>query len=304
MTVSRTPAARARSRRSGPPVPPSVSYATPTIVTPRPYLVPTEELDRQADLVRTPTPGTDDKEQLVARYALTRDAGQRDRAIEAYLPLAYRTARRFRHKGEPLDDLVQVAAMAMVKAVERFDPERGVRFSTYAVPTVVGELKRHFRDHAWSVRVPRRLKDLRVAIAPEVSQLEQLLGRSPTVPEIARRLGVSSDRVMEAIETSGAAHTEPLCPRDHEDEMAEIIDSVSVKDPTDHADDRDELMRLLGVLSDGERSIVYLRFFRDLSQSQIAECLGISQSTVSRIVHRSLVVLRQAAADAGAGAVA
>jgi RNA polymerase sigma-B factor len=239
-------------------------------------------------------------------YASTRDPAVRDQILEAYLPLSYHLAQRFRNRGEPMDDLTQVAALAMVKAIERFDPDRGVRFSTFAVPTIVGELKRHFRDRVWAVRVPRRLKDLRVTMAAEISDLGQVLGRSPTIAEIAERLGVSEEEVIEVVEAGAAFRTESLTPvaldgsDDAADDAGWVAAALAVHDRSaDLVDDHDELRRLLDALPERERTIVYLRFFEGLTQSQIATQVGVSQMHVSRLLQRSLIKLREVARDAG-----
>jgi RNA polymerase sigma-B factor len=246
-------------------------------------------------------------EQLLEEYAATRDPGLRDQILEAYLPLSYHLALRFRNRGESLEDLAQVAALAMVKAIDRFDPERGVRFSTFAVPTVVGELKRHFRDRLWAVRVPRRLKDLRVTMAAEVSELGHLLGRSPTVPEIAERLGLTDEEVLEVVEAGASFRAESLTPLaaeggDDNPDAGWVAAALAVHDDqAELVDDHDELRRLLGVLAERERTIVYLRFFQGLTQSQIAATVGVSQMHVSRLLQRSLLRLREAAREAGMG---
>jgi RNA polymerase sigma-B factor len=250
-----------------------------------------------------------DADQLLEVYASTRDPAVRDQILEAYLPLSYHLAQRFRNRGEPMDDLAQVAALAMVKAIERFDPDRGVRFSTFAVPTIVGELKRHFRDRVWAVRVPRRLKDLRVTMAAEISDLGQVLGRSPTIAEIAERLGVSEEEVIEVVEAGAAFRTESLTPvaLDGSDNAADdagwVAAALAVHDRSaDLVDDHDELRRLLDALPERERTIVYLRFFEGLTQSQIATQVGVSQMHVSRLLQRSLIKLREAAREAGISA--
>lgn len=247
-----------------------------------------------------------DADQLLEVYASTRDPAVRDQILEAYLPLSYHLAQRFRNRGEPMDDLAQVAALAMVKAIERFDPDRGVRFSTFAVPTIVGELKRHFRDRVWAVRVPRRLKDLRVTMAAEISDLGQVLGRSPTIAEIAERLGVSEEEVIEVVEAGAAFRTESLTPvaldgsDDAADDAGWVAAALAVHDRTaDLVDDHDELRRLLDALPERERTIVYLRFFEGLTQSQIATQVGVSQMHVSRLLQRSLIKLRDVAREAG-----
>ena len=249
---------------------------------------------------------SEDTDSLLEKYAVSRDPALRDQILEAYLPLSYHLAQRFRNRGEPIEDLAQVAALAMVKAIDRFDPERGVRFSTFAVPTIVGELKRHFRDRVWAVRVPRRLKDLRVTMAAEIAELGQVLGRSPTIPEIAERLRVSEEEVLEVVEAGAAFRTESLTPvaADGGDETSDdagwVAAALAVQDRhAELVDDHDELRRLLDVLAERERTIVYLRFFQGLTQSQIAAQVGVSQMHVSRLLQRSLVRLREAAREPG-----
>ncbi len=214
--------------------------------------------------------------------------------VALHLPLVEHLARRFGNRGEAVEDLAQVGTIGLIKAVDRFDPERGVEFSTYATPTIVGEIKRWFRDKGWSIRVPRRLQDLRLALTGATDELTQALGRSPTVAEIAERLEVSEDEVLEALESANAYSTLSLDAPD-----LALVDGSSVGETLGDVDDaletvelRESLRPLLGRLPPRERTIVCLRFFRQLTQSQIAAEVGMSQMHVSRLLSRSLAVLR------------
>ncbi len=220
----------------------------------------------------------------------------RGRTIEWYLPLAEHLARRFRNRGEQYDDLVQVATIGLIKSVDGYDPSRGVEFTSYAVPTIAGELKRHFRDKGWSVRVPRRLQELKLAITNATGPLTQKLGRSPTVADLAQHLGVTEDEVIEGLD-SGNAYTAmslstPVGTGD-EGGMA-VQDRLGDLDPNMACvEDRESLRPLIAKLPEREQKIVILRFFGNLTQSQIAERVGISQMHVSRLLTRSLNQLRE-----------
>ncbi len=219
----------------------------------------------------------------------------RARTIEWYLPLAEHLARRFRNRGEQYDDLVQVATIGLIKSVDGYDTSRGVEFTSYAVPTIAGELKRHFRDKGWSVRVPRRLQELKLAITNATGPLTQKLGRSPTVADLAQHLGVTEDDVIEGLD-SGNAYTAmslstPVGTGD-EGGMA-VQDRLGDLDPgMAGVEDRESLRPLIAKLPEREQKIVVLRFFGNLTQSQIAERVGISQMHVSRLLTRSLNQLR------------
>nr|WP_239077177.1 RNA polymerase sigma factor SigF [Actinocatenispora rupis] len=220
----------------------------------------------------------------------------RDRTIEWYLPLAEHLARRFRDRGEAQDDLVQVATIGLIKAVDGYDPARGVEFTSYAVPTIVGEVKRHFRDKGWAVRVPRRLQELKLAISTATGTLTQQLGRSPTVADLAEHLGVSEDDVVEGLDSGHAYAAVSLsAPVGSGDEMmSEVQDLLGGDDPEmATVEDRESLRPLLMKLPERERTIVVLRFFGNLTQSQIADRVGISQMHVSRLLTRSLARLHQ-----------
>lgn len=244
----------------------------------------------------------DTADELFAEYARTRDRVLRDQLVEVHLPLARYLARRFVHRGEPLDDLVQVALLGLLKAVERFDPWRGLRFSTFATPTILGELKRHFRDRGWAVRVPRRVQELHVRLGRVVGGLSQELGRSPTTAEVAERADATEEEVLEAMEAGALYRLASIDAPAADDDGSDRRDRIGDDDPDfDALDHRLELASLLEVLPPRERSIVYLRFFDGLTQSEIAQQVGISQMHVSRLLTRSLAHLRTEAAAVPAG---
>ena len=229
-------------------------------------------------------------------FAESRDEKLRAQLIEAHIGLAEYLARRFANRGEPLDDLVQVASMGLVKAVDRFEPERGLEFSTYATHTVVGELKRHFRDKGWAVRVPRRMQELHLRLSGLVSTLNQDLGRSPTVAEIAQAAGVSEEEVLEALEAGQAyrfASLDAPAPGEDGGSMGSTLgeEDASMRD----VEHRVALSPLIAKLPERQQRILHLRFFEGLTQSEIAQRLGISQMHVSRLLARSLAQLRAAA---------
>ena len=231
-------------------------------------------------------------------YAKTRDSALRDQLITAHMGLAEYLARRFTNRGEPLDDLVQVASLGLLKAVDRFDPERGLEFSTYATPTIVGELKRHFRDKGWAVRVPRRVQELHLRLGSVVSTLSQELGRSPTIGEIARAAAVSEEEVLEAIEAGHAYRFTSLDAPAGGDEDASLASQLGSEDQAlIDSEHRVTLSPLIAQFPPRERMILHLRFFEGLTQSEIAGRLGISQMHVSRLLARSLAQLRSQADD-------
>jgi RNA polymerase sigma-B factor len=232
-------------------------------------------------------------------FAETRDPGTRAEIIEAHLGLAEYLARRFTNRGEPLDDLVQVASLGLVKAVERFDPTRGLEFTTFATPTILGELKRHFRDKGWAVRVPRRVQELHLRVSRVVDDLSTELGRSATIQEIATRSGTTEDEVVEAIDAGSAYRSASLdAGRDDDSGPPGLLATLGDDDPElEGAERRAALEPLLASLAPRERAILYLRFYEGLTQSEIAPRLGISQMHVSRLLTRSLAQLRQRAGD-------
>jgi RNA polymerase sigma-B factor len=213
----------------------------------------------------------------------------RDRVIEAWLPLAQLLARRYYGRGEPDDDLVQTATIGLIKAVDRFDPDRGIEFAGFAIPTILGEVKRHFRDRTWSIRVPRRLQELRIAITAASNLLGQTLGRSPTVADVAAHLGITEEEVLEGLEGARAYSATSLSTpfgANGDQELGDILGG------DDHEYDLVEMRASLGpalaLLEPREQKIIALRFFGNMTQSRIAEELGISQMHVSRLLRRSL----------------
>ncbi len=224
----------------------------------------------------------------------------RDDLVRLHLPLVEHCARRFRNRGEPFEDLVQVGTIGLIKAVDRFDTERGVEFSTYATPTIIGEIKRHFRDKGWAIRVPRRLQELRMQISAATAELNQSLGRSPTPSEIAQAIDCSVEEVIEGIESSNAYSTLSLDAGSDssEDGALSMLDTMGVDDEgLEHVELRESLKPLLEQLPPREKNILMLRFFKNMTQSQIAAEVGVSQMHVSRLLTKTLDHLRDALAD-------
>jgi RNA polymerase sigma-B factor len=246
------------------------------------------------------------RDELRAKFVeFTRDPSPalRDELVAAHLGLAEYLARRFANRGEPLDDLVQVASLGLLKAVGRFDPERGVEFSTYATHTIVGELKRHFRDKGWAIRAPRRMQELYLRLGKVVATLGQELGRSPTIAELATEVEVSEEEVLEALEAGQAYRFTSLDAPARGDSEGETLGSRLGENDAglDSAERRATLSPLLERLPRREQLILHLRFFEGLTQSEIAGRLQISQMHVSRLLARSLAQLRSDAdADADA----
>ena len=218
----------------------------------------------------------------------------RDALVEQHLPLVEHLARRFRNRGEPYDDLVQVATIGLIKSVDRFDLDRGVEFSTYATPTIVGEIKRHFRDKGWAVRVPRRLQELRLSLTSATAELSQTLGRAPTVGELATFLRLSDEEVLEGLESANAYSTLSLDAGDSsDDEQMAVADTLGVEDEgLQGVEYRESLKPMLEQLPPREKKILLLRFFKNMTQSEIAVEVGISQMHVSRLLARTLAQLR------------
>jgi RNA polymerase sigma-B factor len=233
----------------------------------------------------------DDHEiELWRRYGASRRRSDRNELIERHLGLAHHIARRYSRGGTD-DDVAQVAFLALVKAVERFDVERGVQFSSFAGRTIEGEIKRHFRDASWSVRVPRRLKDDYLQIETARETLGQQLGRAPTPRELADYLDLDTDAVLEAI-AAGAAHTATSVDAPARDGEGPGIELGGVDVGFARVADSQVVERLIDVLPPREREIVRLRFYDELSQSEIAERVGLSQMHVSRLLRRSLEAMR------------
>jgi RNA polymerase sigma-B factor len=225
-----------------------------------------------------------------------RRLGARDALVEQHLPLVEHLARRFRNRGEPYDDLVQVATIGLIKSVDRFDLERGVEFSTYATPTIVGEIKRHFRDKGWAVRVPRRLQELRLSLASATSELSQKQGRSPTVAELAAHMRITEEEVLEGLESANAYSTLSLDAGDSGsgDEPMPVADTLGSEDESlEGVEYRESLKPMLEQLPPREKKILMLRFFKNMTQSEIANEIGISQMHVSRLLARTLAQLRE-----------
>ena len=233
---------------------------------------------------------------LLRRYHDRGDLEARERLIEQYLPLVRSLARRYANRGEQLEDLVQVGCIGLIKAIDRFDVERGVELTTYATPNIIGEIKRHFRDKGWSVRVPRGLQELNVRLSQLLEQLTIQLERSPTIAELAKAAGVDEEQVLEALESGQAYTTVSLsAPAGHGDDGD--LDPLESLGTLEHeyevSEDRAVLAPGLKALDERERRIIHLRFWEGLTQSQIAQQVGISQMHVSRLIRRSLEKVRE-----------
>jgi RNA polymerase sigma-B factor len=220
----------------------------------------------------------------------------REYLVRLHLPLVDNLARRFVNRGEPLDDLAQVGTIGLLKAIDRFVYERGVEFSTYATPTILGEIKRHFRDRGWSIRVPRRLQEMRLSLAATTAELTQELGRSPTTGEIADRLEVDVESVAEGFASANAYSTVSLDATDARAEAgASMIEALGADDAElGNVEYRASLRPLLAALDPRDKRILMLRFFYGMTQSQIADEIGMSQMHVSRLLSRTLERLRRA----------
>ncbi|HWS94708.1 MAG TPA: RNA polymerase sigma factor SigF [Mycobacterium sp.] len=220
---------------------------------------------------------------------------QRDKIVERCLPLADHIARRFEGRGEPRDDLVQVARVGLVNAVVRFDVDAGSDFVSFAVPTIMGEVRRHFRDNSWSVKVPRRLKELHLRLGSATADLSQRLGRAPTATELAAELGMERDEVVEGLVAGSSYNTLSIDTGggSDDDDARAIADTLGDVDAgLDRIEDREALRPLLEALPERERMVLVLRFFESMTQTQIAERVGISQMHVSRLLAKSLARLR------------
>jgi RNA polymerase sigma-B factor len=217
----------------------------------------------------------------------------RGELVELHLTLVEHCARRFQNRCEPVEDLVQVGTIGLIKAVDRFDTARGVEFSTYATPTILGEIKRHFRDKGWAVRVPRRLQELRMSISSATGELSQKLGRSPTPQEVAEHIGVNVEDVLAGLESANAYTALSLDSAD-EDGPGSMLDTIgAVDEALENIEIRESIRPLIESLPTRERQILLLRFFRQMTQSQIAAEIGISQMHVSRLLTRTLADLRE-----------
>ncbi len=235
---------------------------------------------------------------LLRRYAAERSPQVREELVQRFMPLARRLASRYAGGAEPYDDLVQVASVGLVKAIDRFDPERGTAFSTFAVPTILGELKRHFRDRGWSVHVPRDVQERILKVERALAELPARLGRAPTVSDIAERLGVSDEQVLEAMHASQGHHAVSLDASSSlgdADEPAPLGDRIGADDlGFDTVEYGAAIEPTLRAISERDRMVLHLRFVEDLTQSEIAEQVGVSQMHVSRILRATLDKLREA----------
>src|SRR5580765_1024865 len=238
--------------------------------------------------------------ELLRRYHEHGDLAAREQLIEQYMSLVRSLARRYAYRGEQLDDLVQIGAIGLIKAIDRFDLDRGVELTTYATPNIIGEIKRHFRDKGWSVRVPRGLQELNVQLSRLVETQTVELGRSPTIPELAKAAGVEEEAVLEALESGRAYSSLSLSAGGGggEDDLDPMESIGAEEHEFEVSEDRAVLAPGFRVLDERERKILQLRFFDGLTQSQIAQQVGISQMHVSRLIRRSLEKIRdEIAAD-------
>lgn len=229
--------------------------------------------------------------ELFRRYKEDGDMEAREQLVMSHLNLVRFLANKFKNRGEPLDDLIQVGYLGLLKAIDRFDPDRGLEFTTYATPTILGEIKRHFRDKGWSVRIPRRLQELSAKVNQATDTLTTQLQRSPTIQEIADYLDASVDEVLEAMESSSAYSSVPLegTGSSENDDAPSVIDRYGSEDnELAFTDDRLVIEEALKGFSPREREVIELRFLKGMTQIEIAEQLGISQVQVSRLLRRTL----------------
>jgi RNA polymerase sigma-B factor len=232
---------------------------------------------------------------LFARYLNKRDPVDREMLVERFLPLARQLARRYQRPDEPFDDLLQVACLGLINAIDRFSLEREVAFSSYAVPTILGEIKRYFRDRTWSVRVPRDLQDLALKVDRAVSELDLALQRRPTIDEICAKVGADAEDVLEALEASSAYRATSLqTPWGADADSGDTLgDAIGVEEcGFALAEDRATIEHVMRVITPREREVLRLRFAEDLTQAEIGERIGLSQMQVSRIIRQALGRLR------------
>jgi RNA polymerase sigma-B factor len=239
-----------------------------------------------------------DGERMLARYAVSRDPQLRDALVERYMPLARRLALRYRNTSEPLDDLMQVAAMGLIKAIDRFEPGRGTAFSSFAVPTILGELRRHLRDHSWTVRVPRDTQELSQRLDKASDRLAADLGRAPTVAELAAELGTSEEQLLDAHQARHAHSPASLeAPVGSEDGLLVLADVLGADDDRlERAEAAVLVDHYLDALPPRSRAILRLRFQQELMQREIGDLMGLSQMHVSRLIRQSLDDLQRIAA--------
>jgi RNA polymerase sigma-B factor len=233
---------------------------------------------------------------LLRRYHEQGDLAAREQLIEQYMSLVRSLARRYSYRGEQLEDLVQIGAIGLIKAIDRFDVNRGVELTTYATPNIIGEIKRHFRDRGWSVRVPRGLQELNIQLSRLIEELTVQNGRSPTIPELAKAASVTDEEVLEALESGRAYSSLSLSAgsggHDDDGELDPLESLGTEEHQYEVSEDRAVLAPGFRVLDERERKILHLRFFEGLTQSQIAQQVGISQMHVSRLIRRSLEKIR------------
>jgi len=233
---------------------------------------------------------------LLRRYHEEGDLAAREQLIEQYMSLVRSLARRYSYRGEQLEDLVQIGAIGLIKAIDRFDVNRGVELTTYATPNIIGEIKRHFRDRGWAVRVPRGLQELNIQLSRLIEELTVSNGRSPTIPELAKAAGVTDEEVLEALESGRAYSSLSLSAgsggHDEDGELDPLESLGTEEHQYEVSEDRAVLAPGFRVLDERERQILHLRFFEGLTQSQIAQQVGISQMHVSRLIRRSLEKIR------------
>jgi RNA polymerase sigma-B factor len=252
-------------------------------------------------LTPTPSPGPDEQlageRRLLERYARDRSPTVREELVERFMPLARRLAARYAGGAEPFDDLVQVASVGLVKAIDRFDPVRGTAFSTFAVPTILGELKRHFRDRGWSVHVPRDVQERILKVERALADLPSKLGHSPTVQEIADRIEATDEEVLEAMHAAQGHHAVSLDASSSlgdGDDPGPLRDRIGEEDLSfDTVEYGEAIGPVLEEISERDRKVLHLRFVEDMTQSEIAEQVGVSQMHVSRILRATIEKLRK-----------
>jgi RNA polymerase sigma-B factor len=256
-----------------------------------------------ADMKMNPTPSPGPREQLAGerrlleRYAKDHSPSVREELVERFMPLARRLASRYAGGAEPFDDLLQVASVGLVKSIDRFDPERGTAFSTFAVPTILGELKRHFRDRGWSVHVPRDVQERILKVERATAELPAKLGHTPTVQDIAKRIEATDEEVLEAMHASQGHHAVSLDATSSiadGDEPAPLRDRIGEEDLSFNTVEYGEAIApVLAEISERDRMVLHLRFVEDMTQSEIAERVGVSQMHVSRILRSTIEKLRK-----------
>jgi len=235
--------------------------------------------------------------ELFVRLKEHDDQHAREELVERFMGLARQVALRYRRQSEPLEDVMQVAALGLLKAIDRFDPDRGIAFSSFAVPTMLGEVKRHFRDKSWTVRPPRDLQELTLRVEQATTLLSTQLSRSPSVAELSEHLGVGDEEILEALEAGRARSATSLsAPRGDAEDGSTLGDLLGdEEDGFARAEERATLAKLFTELAPRERTVLTLRFRQDMTQAEIGEIVGVSQMQVSRIIRSSIERLRIAA---------